>query len=300
VLALTEPAGLPNVRVDSGLQPGMRIGSDYDPMLSKVIAWGPDRDHARRALSAALASTTVLGVTTNIAFLRSVLHDPDVVSGAMDTGLLQRITERLPVRTIPESVRVAAAVTSIGGRTPPDDPWDDRRGWRLGQGAATRWQGSIDDQEIDIELSAEPDSHAYNVTSGDRVRLATAEEVDGRLSVTLDGETTAFRVVRDGHTTWLGAEGVTWRVTERPLRAPGNARHPGGTSTLNSPMPGTVVALLAQAGDIVVVDQPIVVVEAMKMEHTIRSPVDGTVSDVAVAVGQSVGLHQLLAMITPA
>ena len=92
VLALREPTG-EHIRVDSGLAEGTAVSSRYDPMLAKVIAWGPDRATALRRLDAALASTTVLGVTTNIAFLRELLHDPDVRAGRLDTGLAERVAD---------------------------------------------------------------------------------------------------------------------------------------------------------------------------------------------------------------
>ncbi|MEV4438249.1 acetyl-CoA carboxylase biotin carboxylase subunit [Streptomyces sp. NPDC049577] len=137
VLALREPSG-EGVRVDSGLSEGTEVGTSYDPMLAKIIAHGPDRATALRRLRAALADTVVLGVETNTGFLRRLLAHPDVASGALDTGLVDREAEALAARPVPEEAYVAAAlarhaalepVTSGGAWT---DPFSVPTGWRLG------------------------------------------------------------------------------------------------------------------------------------------------------------------------
>ena len=121
VLALREP-DLPHVRVDSGLAENMTVSSAYDPMLAKVIAHGPDRQTALRRLDGALASMAVLGVTTNIAFLRTLLSHPDVAAGWLDTGLAERAVPAAPASPaggIPEDVLAAAALAHLLLREPP-------------------------------------------------------------------------------------------------------------------------------------------------------------------------------------
>ena len=118
VLALREAAG-PHVRVDSGLAPGMSVSSSYDPMLAKVIAWGPDRGTALRRLDTALAQTAVLGVTTNTAFLRALLGHPDVGAGRLDTGLIERCLEQLAPAGVPGEVFAAAALARMLALEPP-------------------------------------------------------------------------------------------------------------------------------------------------------------------------------------
>ena len=127
VLALREP-GIPGVRVDSGLAEGMTVTSAYDPMLAKVAAWGPDRGTALRRLDAALAETVVLGVTTNTAFLRTLLHDPDVQAGHLDTTLAERVADALatsdarataPASTAPLESDISEMSSSLGGGSAP-------------------------------------------------------------------------------------------------------------------------------------------------------------------------------------
>ena len=137
VLALAEPAG-PHVRTDSGLTAGLDVTSSYDPMLAKVIAWAPDRDAALRRLQGALAATTVLGVTTNIAFLAALLAQPDVVAGRLDTGLAERHLGDLAATDVPDAVLVTAALENLLARQPSGpvtDPWDIPDGWRPGEAA---------------------------------------------------------------------------------------------------------------------------------------------------------------------
>ena len=112
--------------------------SSYDPMLAKVIAWAPDRDAALRRLQGALAATTVLGVTTNIAFLAALLAQPDVVAGRLDTGLAERHLSDLAATDVPDAVLVTAALENLLARQPSGpvtDPWDIPDGWRPGEAA---------------------------------------------------------------------------------------------------------------------------------------------------------------------
>src|SRR3954467_4051034 len=140
VLGLAEPNG-PGIRVDSSLAVGSVVGTDYDPMLAKVIAWGRDRETARARLVGALGHTAVLGITTNTPFLRALLADPDVVAGRLDTGLIERRGDALTVPSPPSSaVFAAAALYELAEAEPAGpvvDPWEIPDGWRLGEPAWT-------------------------------------------------------------------------------------------------------------------------------------------------------------------
>jgi acetyl/propionyl-CoA carboxylase alpha subunit len=185
VLALHEPAA-PCVRVDSGLATGMTVTSSYDPMLAKIIAWGPDRGSALHRLDAALAEAAVLGVTTNIAFLRALLGRPD-------TGLIERHLEQLTAADVPDEVLAAAALATLLAREPVGpvtDPWDIPDGWRLGEAAWTRLRlacASRDAAEVRIRGHA-PVAAEVSVGDADPVP-ARAELADGALAVTYGGRT---------------------------------------------------------------------------------------------------------------
>ncbi len=162
VLGLREPSG-PEVRVDSGLSVGMTIGSDYDPMLSKVIAHGTDRPAALRTLDRALAETAVLGVGTNIEFLRFLLAEDDVAAGRLDTGLIDR-TVYTPA-PVDDTVFIAAAASRWRQRWPagPVDLWDVPSGWRVGAPAATAVRLRSGERTAHFHITGTPDTAVVTV-----------------------------------------------------------------------------------------------------------------------------------------
>jgi acetyl-CoA/propionyl-CoA carboxylase biotin carboxyl carrier protein len=298
VLAVTEPHGS-HVRVDSALYKGTVVGSSYDPMLAKVIAWGPDRGTALRTLHAALGETAVLGLGTNVAFLRALLTDPDVVAGRLDTGLVERKLAGLASVEVPDVVFAAAALDELIELRPGGDggvvvdPWALANGWRLGGPAAIPFRLACGERNVTVRVTG------ASVVVGDSAPvLASARREADRLVVTYDGRLTTFLRAQDGDTLWLAANGHTWAVDEHSLLESSAVTAAGG-GPVTSPMPGTVLVVKVAAGDVVTAGAPLVVVEAMKMEHTVTAPVDGVVTELAVRVGQQVALNQPLAVVTP-
>ncbi|KPI09417.1 acetyl-CoA carboxylase biotin carboxylase subunit [Streptomyces mirabilis] len=285
VLALHEPQG-DGVRTDSGLSEGTEVGSLYDPMLSKVIAYGPDRATALRKLRAALAETVTLGVQTNAGFLRRLLAHPAVVAGDLDTGLVEREAEELLAGSgdVPEEVYDAAAAVRLSSLAPAEGGWTDPfsvpSGWRLGGEPAP----------VVFHLRApglEPVAHRPRGTS---------TVTPGRVSVTLDGVRHTFHRAGD----WLGREGDAWHVRDHdPVAASLTGAAHAGVDSLTAPMPGTVTVVKVAVGDEVTAGQSLLVVEAMKMEHVISAPHAGTVSELDVTPGTTVAMDQVLAVITP-
>lgn len=285
VLALHEPQG-DGVRTDSGLSEGTEVGSLYDPMLSKVIAYGPDRATALRKLRAALAVTVTLGVQTNAGFLRRLLAHPAVVAGDLDTGLVEREAEELLAGSgdVPEEVYDAAAAVRLSSLAPAEGGWTDPfsvpSGWRLGGEPAP----------VVFHLRApglEPVAHRPRGTS---------TVTPGRVSVTLDGVRHTFHRAYD----WLGREGDAWHVRDHdPVAASLSGAAHAGVDSLTAPMPGTVTVVKVAVGDEVAAGQSLLVVEAMKMEHVISAPHAGTVSELDVTPGTTVAMDQVLAVITP-
>ncbi|WP_175596173.1 acetyl/propionyl/methylcrotonyl-CoA carboxylase subunit alpha [Thermomonospora catenispora] len=301
VLALAEPSG-PGVRVDSGIRTGDEVGGSYDPMLAKVIVWGEDRAAALRRLDRALASCTLLGVPSNIAFLRTLAAHPDVAAGRLDTGLVERSLEDLIDGEAPEEVLAAAALErTLALETGDPDPWAIPDGWRLG--GVRAWTSWIITPSggAPVEVRVRGRAHDAEVRVGDGAARPAALRRDGdRLFLSLEGRSTAFAWARDGEVLWLGREGRAWALAEH-VRGEEAGAGAGGTGdgVLRSPMPGTVIAVKAAEGDRVTAGQPVVVVEAMKMEHTVTAPVDGVVSRIAVRPGAGVALDAVLAEITP-
>ncbi|MFE6851268.1 biotin carboxylase N-terminal domain-containing protein [Streptomyces sp. NPDC057674] len=284
VLALNEPAG-EGVRTDSGLSEGTEVSSLYDPMLSKVIVHAEDRPTALRRLRAALADTVTLGVPTNAGFLRRLLAHPDVVSGALDTGLVERDAESLVPVGVPEEVYAAAAAVRLAGLAPASgggwtDPFSVPSGWRLG-GSPAPLPFPVRAAGLEAVTAEAP---------------AGARVTESSVTVTVDGVVHRFHRAGD----WLGRDGDSWHVMDHdPVAAAlSGARH-GGADTLAAPMPGTVTVVKVAVGDEVEAGQSLLVVEAMKMEHVISAPHAGTVTELDVMPGSTVAMDQILAVVAP-
>jgi len=299
VLGLSEPSGR-GVRVDSGLARGTVVGSDYDPMLSKVIAHAQDRAGAIRALDTALAHTAVLGVTTNIDFLRFLLADPDVVAGDLDTGLLdRRLGDYTPAEPADRELIAAAAFTWLRGWPDPvADLWAVPSGWRVGAAAPTTSRLHAGDRTDHVYLTGTP-AAATAVVEGGETHSLSATLDDDLLTVVLDGLRTEYLVAAVDGQIWLSGAGLTAvidEVREAPVRPEDEF---GGDAELTSPMPGSVVAVGVSDGDDVAAGTVVVTVEAMKMEHAMTAPVDGVV-ELLVAVGDQVKVGQPLARVVVA
>ncbi|MBW8740252.1 MAG: ATP-grasp domain-containing protein [Streptomyces turgidiscabies] len=284
VLALHEPSG-DGVRTDSGLSEGTEVGSLYDPMLSKVIAYGPDRATALRKLRAALAETVTLGVPTNAGFLRRLLAHPAVVAGELDTGLVERDIDSLVSDGVPEEVYEAAAAVRLEALRPKatgggwTDPFSVPSGWRLG---------------------GTPKPPAFWLRVQDPVEYVprgTHTVTGTHVSVVLDGVRHTFQRAAD----WLGRDGDAWQVRDHdPVAASLTGAARSGADSLTAPMPGTVTVVKVAVGDEVAAGQSLLVVEAMKMEHVVAAPHAGIVAELDVTPGTTVAMDQVLAVITPA
>ena len=297
VLDLVEPKGS-GVRVDSGLAVGTVVGSDYDPMLAKVIAHAGDRPAALHALDRALADTAVLGVTTNIEFLRFLLADSDVIAGRLDTGLLdRRTTDFAPTQPGDEELIAAAAYRWLRSwPNPAGNLWEVPSGWRIGQHAPSTIRLHAGERTDHVYLTGTPQSATAVVEDGETYSLAVSLN-DDRLVVTLDGLRTDYLVASTDGQTWLAHAGRTTvidEVREAPVRPDDDH---SGDAELVSPMPGSVVAVGIEDGGTVTAGSVVVAVEAMKMEHALTAPVDGVV-ELLVGVGDQVKVGQPLARIT--
>ncbi|MER7862014.1 biotin carboxylase N-terminal domain-containing protein [Amycolatopsis japonica] len=300
VLAVHEPSG-EGVRVDSWMSEGAVIGSNYDPMLAKVIAWGPDRAAALHRLDLALADTALLGLGTNVAFLRGLLADGDVRDGKLDTGLVDRRLSTLVSEEVPPEFFVAAALDRLLSLQPQGDvvdPWDVPDGWRLGGSGGIDFALKSGSSDAVVRVQGTPANALVSVDGAEPVRVS-ARRLGDLLEVR---HPTGFHRYRhsagSGRTVWLARDGHSFAIGERErLRSAAGAA--GGAGPVTSPMPGTVLVVKAAAGDVVTAGTPLVVVEAMKMEHTITAPIDGVVSELPVRAGQQVALDETVAVVTP-
>jgi acetyl-CoA/propionyl-CoA carboxylase biotin carboxyl carrier protein len=294
VRVLVEPDG-PGVRVDSGIMTGSVVGSDYDPMLAKVIAHGADRSEALVRLEAALSSTAVLGVTTNLGFLKRLLTVDEVRAGRLDTGLVERYSDSLlGVAETPDEALVAAAVLPLLDQVSDADPWRSMIGWRHG---GPSWVGrrlEVHDRGlVTVALRRRTDA-TWDVSIDDAsFRIASVTTESGStIRVTLDGVTAALLAHRGHGVVWLGVGGTAWEITDHDPRRDRLRSDKGSTGygPIRSPMPGTVIEVLVAEGDEVSAGQAVAIVEAMKMEHTLVASTDGVVTIVHARKGQPIGL----------
>lgn len=276
-----EAADGPGRRVDSGVAEGDTVSPFYDPMLGKLIAWGENREQARQRLLAMLAETAVGGVKTNLAFLRRVLAHPAFANAELDTGFIARHQGELlpPQGELPESFWQLAASAFVQGEAErergddPHSPWQSKSGWRAGLPA-----------ETDLALSC---GEAQQVV---RLRPASAPKAQltgEQLVVEQDGLRRQHRAIRRGDNLYLEWDGEL-RCVQRvdPIaEAEASHAHHGG---LTAPMNGSIVRVLVEAGQHVEAGAALVVLEAMKMEHSIRAPQAGVVKSLYCSEGELV------------
>ncbi|GAB3614684.1 acetyl/propionyl/methylcrotonyl-CoA carboxylase subunit alpha [Humibacter ginsengisoli] len=300
ILRLDEPAG-DGIRVDSALIEGLTVTSDYDPMMAKLIAWAPDRATALERLDAALGRFVTLGVDSNVEFLRLLVNDPDVRAGRLDTELIERRLDGLRFRAVDDEVLLAAALVlhSLACTAAGHGPWDVPSGWRLGEHAPSRYAlGSHGQQHaVDVLITGAPD--AARVAVGDEEPVEASVELERDVArVRACGATRQYRFAVDGASVLLFQDGASFTLVQREAVSDA-ADDEASNPELRSPMPGTVTVIAVDDDVVVAEGDPVLIVEAMKMEHVLRAPHAGTVS-LRVAVGDQVTGDQVVAVVAMA
>ncbi|KPG97814.1 acetyl/propionyl/methylcrotonyl-CoA carboxylase subunit alpha [Pseudomonas sp. RIT-PI-r] len=275
-----ESAAGPGRRVDSGVEEGDEISPFYDPMLGKLIAWGEDREQARLRLLSMLDEFAIGGLKTNINFLRRIIAHPAFAAAELDTGFIPRYQEQLlPVAgTLSEAFWEAAAqavaqsLPQLARLDDPASPWSLNSGLRAGL-----------PPEVTLHLSCEGQDRALTLSAAGHGKL-----VDEQLIVEHDGVRRTLRAIRQGDALYLQWEGELRRITMHdPISAvEASHSHQGG---LTAPMNGSIVRVLVEAGQSVEAGAQLVVLEAMKMEHSIRAPHAGVIKALYCQEGEMVG-----------
>ena len=294
-----EPAA---VRIDSGVREGDAISPFYDPMIAKLIVWGADRTQALARLSQALSEFQIVGLATNIAFLKRLVEGEAFSTADLDTGLIERNGATLfPASTAaPAGALALAAVALIesekqqssGASSNAADPWGQAQGWRL-NGDYRRQLSFADEHAASLEGGAYQIGVTYHPqgweldVNGIRQPLTLLAREGAAYSIRLGEQSMHGKVRRDGELFHVFINGEHHGFTYNdPMAHAGEAEAAGGR--LTAPMPGKVVAVMVEAGQEVKKGTPLVIMEAMKMEHTIAAPGDGLVKEVLYAVGDQV------------
>ncbi|TPK44918.1 acetyl/propionyl/methylcrotonyl-CoA carboxylase subunit alpha [Mesorhizobium sp. B2-5-4] len=259
------------MRIETGVRAGDAISPYYDPMIAKLVVHAGDRQAALEALRTALAQTEIAGSTVNTAFLAALTADPDFAAGDVDTGLIGRHQEALTAVAPPTGEIISAAVLAASGAgalPSSDDPWSSLAGYAHFHGVVRRMRLKFGDEQIQAKVSMRPDG---------RFRVALDAPYDSTNSHDLRA---VPRLARwPAHiTVFEGAAGYAFTVPD-PLARSDEAAAASGS--LRAPMPGLVKLVRVAKGDAVIKGQILLILEAMKMEHTIAAPHDGVIAEIA-------------------
>jgi 3-methylcrotonyl-CoA carboxylase alpha subunit len=278
-------------RVDTGFGEGDAVSPYYDSMIAKLIVWGEDRAQALARLDAALRDTHLAGVHNNVAFLRRVVATRAFATADLDTALIERerpaLFEQPPLAPELAAAGVVARVLADERAAEGADPWSHRNGWRLHGGARRRLDLELQGQPLAVVMQRLHDGATTMQIGEQRWALQTHELGDDRYDVQLgDARHTLTVYLRGDRSSIFAAQGSALVRQIDPLAQA--AEHAGEAGGLTAPMPGKLISFLAQAGDRVRRGQPLAVMEAMKMEHTITAPRDGQVQELLYAAGDQV------------
>lgn len=269
----------PHARIETGVRQGDAVTPHYDPMIAKIIVRGPDRAAALARLETCLNETEVSGLSTNLAFLSRLIINDNFVAEKFDTGLIDRELETLTAKPpVPAEVVALAALYARKAFAAPsgNDPWSSLYGFR-NFGRAESGLSLVIDGEATTARTAFSANH-WQVTAAERTLVARIIEKGESPLIEIDGHTIrpVFIPGRDMVTLLLQGRSYNIRL---PDFGTGGDGHQASDSIV-SPMPGTVQMVMAKAGDTVQRGQPLIVVEAMKMEHTLTAPRDGIIADI--------------------
>ncbi|MFV0665847.1 acetyl-CoA carboxylase biotin carboxylase subunit [Denitromonas sp.] len=297
---LSPPAENLHVRVDTGVEEGDEISPHYDPMIAKLIVWDHSRERALARMLQALAEYRVVGVSNNISFLSRLTACPAFANADLDTGLIEREKAYLfpEAKATPAEVWYVAALAELLRETnrgaakarrdeDPLSPWHARDGWRLNASAKRDLIFRLGEEQKTVNVAYRADGYTLTV-DGQSVEARGELNDRGLLRVELDGMRMDATVVAANEKRHVFLHGRAWQLSNvDPLHFAGEGG--GAEGGLLAPMPGKVISLIAQAGAAVEKGAPLLILEAMKMEHTINAPAAGTVKAFRFAVGDQVG-----------
>ncbi|WP_420854613.1 acetyl/propionyl/methylcrotonyl-CoA carboxylase subunit alpha [Sneathiella marina] len=302
---LQEPQASKTIRIDTGVRQGDVISPFYDPMIAKLIVWDENRDGALRKLRTALAEYQVAGVATNLDFLSKIAGHPAFGAKDLDTGFIERFKNDLvPASPVPTDedfalailhillTRDATASKELVDSTDPYSPWNDLHGWRLNDTGHDDFVFSVGDEDVTII--------AYYEKSGFRLALPTGDVQafgsllpDGTLSVTLGDRKFSAAVATIGSKLVVMNAGRQVEI-QQVIDDFENTGSESGAGVVSAPMPGKVIQLFTEPGAAVAKGDPLIVMEAMKMEHTLVAAADGVISDIFHEIGDQVDEGALL------
>jgi len=280
------------IRIDSGVREGDAISPFYDPMIAKLIVWGKDREEALGHMAQALSEYQIVGLATNVAFLKRLVESKPFSGADLDTGLIERNHGELfppaPQTALPVLALAAASllVSEQSAGAAANDPWASTSGWRMNTTLLRTLDYADESGKYPVTIGYK--DNGWTIAQGATAAAMTLVERQGKhLVIKLDGAAVRGTVVRDGEMFHVFTGGAHFPLHYNdPLAHAGESEAEGGR--LTAPMPGKIVAVLVDKGKTVEKGAPLLIMEAMKMEHTIAAPANGTVEDLLYAVGDQV------------
>ncbi|PCI47766.1 MAG: methylcrotonoyl-CoA carboxylase, partial [Alphaproteobacteria bacterium] len=286
-------------RLDTGVEAGDEVSIYYDPMIAKLIVWDRDRAGALRQMSKALEATAVAGLKCNLEFLSNIIRHPAFSKADLDTGFIERHKADL----MPEDKRADHNILSLatmaelaphrtGPRNTRNDPWDFSDGWRMNLNLKTTLtfidhddmrEISVTYRENDFLLSIEGEERAVQIIRHDGTHL----------DIMIGGHKVSAQVIQNGQDFTI-FHGATVSHLHHYLPGAEGEDEDGGNGVITTPMPGKVTQVMVKDGDIVAQGQPLMILEAMKMEHTIKAQISGMVEGLTLAAGDQVTDGEIL------
>ena len=286
------------IRVEHALQSGSEIPPFYDSMIAKIVSHGADRDEARSRLICGLEQTAAFGVTTNQGFLISCLRHPAFARGEATTSFIGNHRDELLAPQINEQAEAALAALLLYVTNPNAPPWRSGRSLAATFPLTMKIDPGRGVREVDI-VRERDGSYVAGLDGGEQ-RFEIDELGPDAIRFRTDGVMESAKFLRDGDRLYVLHRGVTIAVRDLTLAAPVSAAANGGDGKVRAAMNGRVVAVLVKPGEQVAAGQPVMTLEAMKMEHVHAAGVAGTVSAIGVAEGEQVTTGKIVVEIAAA
>ena len=297
---LSTPIAGPHVRIDTGVRQDDEVSVHYDPMIAKLVVWDRDRSSALRRLRQALAEYQVVGVTTNLRLLAAISAHPAFAAGELDTGFIERHRSELFPPRQPASNRILAlatlgrllqvdkeAVRRSQRSLDPGSPWHSTSGWRLNDDNHHTLYFRDGEDQVSVIAHYRSDHYLLDLPDGSTLSARGELYDNGDVLANLDGARLRATLIRQGDDLIVFSQGDSHRLTLfNPLTQGMDEEADGGS--LAAPMPGTIIQVLVQAGDTVEQGAALMILEAMKMEHTITAPRTGAVERINYTLGEQV------------
>lgn len=299
---LQPPETSPHVRVDTGVLQGDEVSVYYDPMIAKLVVWDENRDKALSRLTRALSEYRISGMTTNIDFLYNLVSCEPFQRAEIDTGFIEKnlnkifhendqdISRGIALAALYLVLQQAQQSTASASRSPdPWSPWNNTSGWRLNEAHINRFELLFQEQQypVTVEQQALPNGVRYLIKSGDRTTQARGTLSGNDLHADIDGHRLRISVGKHNgnYTLYSQESALQFSLVGADL---GDEDVGEGAEALNAPMTGTIVDIVASEGTFVQKGDTLLIMEAMKMEHTIRAQEDGKVIEFFFKTGDLV------------